>query len=182
MTRWSRTRLLPILLATAARALRPPQHCTRRAPPLRAAKKPPPKQSPQALKLALSTVVVACAAPVPRTLFAWHPALATLSLPLAAAAACWRSASSCTFSFRRRPRGVSCCRPRPWPSPRAAGPISSARTRGPAPSPSWRGSARCSPPSARCGATVRRGVLHSPRQRRRARRVEGLSSALDDAY
>jgi len=86
MTRWSRTRLLPILLATAARALRPQQHCTRRAPPLRAAKRPPPKQSPQALKLALSTVVVACAAPVPRTLFAWHPALATLSLPLAAAA------------------------------------------------------------------------------------------------
>ena len=43
-------------------------------------------KSPQSLKVAAATIALAATAPVPTTLFAWHPALAALSLPLAAAA------------------------------------------------------------------------------------------------
>ena len=43
-------------------------------------------KSPQSLKVAAATLALAATAPVPTTLFAWHPALAALSLPLAAAA------------------------------------------------------------------------------------------------
>ena len=43
-------------------------------------------KSPQMLKVAAATIALAATAPVPTTLFAWHPALAALSLPLAAAA------------------------------------------------------------------------------------------------
>ena len=43
-------------------------------------------KSPQSLKVAAAIIALAATAPVPTTLFAWHPALAALSLPLAAAA------------------------------------------------------------------------------------------------
>ena len=55
----------------------------------RAKKKPPQKKDSRARnigKVAAATIALAATAPVPTTLFAWHPALAALSLPLAAAA------------------------------------------------------------------------------------------------
>jgi hypothetical protein len=60
------------------------------APPTRTKTKKDKKRqqakSPQSLKVAAATLALAATAPVPTTLFAWHPALAALSLPLAAAA------------------------------------------------------------------------------------------------
>ena len=60
------------------------------APPAKTKPKPDKKRqqnkSPQSLKVAAATIALAATAPVPTTLFAWHPALAALSLPLAAAA------------------------------------------------------------------------------------------------
>ena len=59
------------------------------APPTRTKPKPNKKRqtkSPQSLKVIAATLALAATAPVPTTLFAWHPALAALSLPLAAAA------------------------------------------------------------------------------------------------
>ena len=60
------------------------------APPSKTKPKPDKKRqqnkSPQSLKVAAATLALAATAPVPTTLFAWHPALAALSLPLAAAA------------------------------------------------------------------------------------------------
>ena len=50
-------------------------------------------KSPQSLKVAAATIALAATAPVPTTLFAWHPALAALSLPLAAAAGVFCPAS-----------------------------------------------------------------------------------------
>ena len=55
----------------------------------RAKKKPPQKKDSRARnagKVAAAIIALAATAPVPTTLFAWHPALAALSLPLAAAA------------------------------------------------------------------------------------------------
>ena len=55
------------------------------APPAKTKPKPDKKRqqakSPQSLKVAAATIALAATAPVPTTLFAWHPALAALSQP-----------------------------------------------------------------------------------------------------